>query len=68
MADLKIFTPKSELDANKNISEFIAFCEAEITVFGADINFKDMTWDITDSVNLKGHVNRPVFTRHLLAY
>lgn len=60
MADLKIFTPKSELDANKNISEFIAFCQTEITVFGADINFKSMTWDITDSVRLKGHGNKRV--------
>lgn len=60
MADLKIFTPKSELDANENISEFIAFCKNEITVFGADINFKNMTWDITDSVRLKGHGNKRV--------
>jgi hypothetical protein len=60
MADLKIFIPKYELDAIKNISEFIAFCKTEITVFGSDINFSHMAWDITDSVSLKGHGNKRV--------
>jgi hypothetical protein len=60
MPNLKIFTPKSEVDAIKNISEFVAFCKTEITIFGPDIDFLKMTWDITDSVNLKGHGNKRV--------
>ena len=60
MTNLKIFISKSESEATRNISEFVEFCKSEITVFGPDIDFKNMTWDITDSVNLKGHGNKRV--------
>ncbi|WP_080962055.1 integrase [Chromobacterium subtsugae] len=54
MANIVLFTPKSELDANENLHGFIAMCREQLTVFGADLPFDENVWDITESIELKG--------------
>ncbi|NOU40365.1 MAG: integrase [Methylotenera sp.] len=59
-----LFQPKAELDAAGNLRGFIDSCRNELTVFGADLPFDENTWDISDSINLKGHGNK----RHRLVF
>ncbi|HEY9017221.1 integrase [Thiomicrospira sp.] len=44
MADIFHFTPKKELDAARNLKEFIELCKNRLTVFGADLNWDDWAW------------------------
>ena len=64
MADIILFQPKAELDATANLRGFIDSCRNELTVYGADLPFDENTWDISDSINLKGHGNK----RHRLVF
>lgn len=64
MADLILFQPKAELDVAGNLKGFIDVCRDELTVFGANLHFDENIWDITDSINLKGHGNK----RHRLVF
>lgn len=64
MSDIFLFKPKAELDASQNLRRFIDSCRNELTVFGADLPFDENVWDITDSINLKGHGNK----RHRLVF
>lgn len=64
MSDLILFKPKAELDASENLRGFINSCRNDLTVFGADLPFDENVWDITDSINLKGHGNK----RHRLVF
>lgn len=54
MADIILFTPRAELDAEENMRGFIAMCKNQLTIFGADLRFDDVTWDVTDALQLKG--------------
>jgi len=60
MADIKLFTSKPALNSKQNISDFVTLCRTQITVFGADLDFDCMSWDVTDSVNLRGHGDKRV--------
>lgn len=53
MADIIVFTPKAELDAEENLRGFIAMCKNQLTIFGADLQFDDVMWDVTDALQLK---------------
>lgn len=64
MSDLILFKPKAELDASENLRGLIDSCRNKLTVFGADLPFDENVWDITDSINLKGHGNK----RHRLVF
>ena len=64
MADLILFQSKAELDAAGNLLGFIDLCRNELTVFGEDLPFDENIWDISDSINLKGHGNK----RHRLVF
>lgn len=44
MAELRHFSPKSELSASKNLAEFIQMCKDDLTVFGADLDWNDTSW------------------------
>lgn len=44
MADIFYFVPKSELDAEANLEQFIDKCRKELTVFGEDLNWDDWLW------------------------
>lgn len=59
-ADICIFTPKAELDASANLAAFVVTCRSQLTVFGADLRFEDIAWDVTEAVQLKGHGKKRV--------
>lgn len=44
MAEIFHFTPKKELDAARNLKDFIELCKNKLTVFGADLNWDDWAW------------------------
>ncbi|MDX5338012.1 MAG: hypothetical protein LPK25_03220 [Cyclobacteriaceae bacterium] len=44
MAEIFHFTPKKELDAARNLKEFISLCKSQLTVFGADLNWDEWKW------------------------
>jgi len=52
---LVVFTPRAERDAAENLGEFIAMSRSQLTIFGAGLSFSDMTWDVTDTTQLKEH-------------
>lgn len=54
MADIFLFTPKSELDADANLKAFITMCRDHLTVFGATLPFDEMVWDVTEQCARKG--------------
>ena len=64
MAEIIVFQPREELNASENILGFVSSCRDNLTVFGADLPFDENVWDITNSINLKGHGNK----RHRLVF
>ncbi len=52
---LVVFTPRAERDAAENLGDFIAMSRSQLTIFGAGLRFNDMTWDVTDTMQLKAH-------------
>ncbi|AZR82852.1 integrase [Thiomicrospira sp. S5] len=44
MAEILHFTPKKELDAARNLKQFISLCKNQLTVFGADLHWDDWKW------------------------
>ncbi|MXR38284.1 integrase [Craterilacuibacter sinensis] len=54
MAEIILFTPKSELDAAANLKGFVDMCSNKLTVFGSELPFQDNVWDVTESVKTKG--------------
>ena len=64
MVELIVFQPKAELDAAENLQGFIESCRNNLTVFGVNLPFDENVWDISDSINLKGHGNK----RHRLFF
>ncbi|OYY94429.1 MAG: integrase [Hydrogenophilales bacterium 28-61-23] len=47
MADIIVFQPKAELDAQSNLDGFIESCRYDLTIFGADLDFDAPAWDLT---------------------
>lgn len=59
-ADIAVFTPKAEINASANLAAFVTMCRSQLTIFGADLRFDDMAWDVTDTTQLKGHGKKRV--------
>ena len=59
-ADISVFTPKVDVDASANLAAFVAMCRSQLIIFGADLHFDDMAWDVTETVQLKGHGKKRV--------
>lgn len=53
MADIILFTPQSQRDAEENLASFVELCRNQLTAFGADLDFDKNVWNVTDSVQLK---------------
>jgi len=54
MADIIHFTPRSELNTEKNLALFIKQCREDLTVFGADLPFDKNVWDLSEHIKLSG--------------
>ncbi|KIK83076.1 integrase [Pseudomonas sp. W15Feb9B] len=59
-ADMVLFSPQAEMNASTNLAAFVTMCRSQLTIFGADLRFEDMAWDITDTVQLKGQGKKRV--------
>ncbi|KPX71645.1 MULTISPECIES: hypothetical protein [Pseudomonas syringae group genomosp. 2] len=55
-----VFIPKAERHAADNLSEFVAMGRSQLCIFGSDLRFDDIAWDVTDTTRLKGHGNNRV--------
>ena len=44
MGEIFQFTPKSEVDAQSNVSEFIRRCRDDLSVFGEDLDWDNHSW------------------------
>ncbi len=64
MADIIVFKPKAELDADGNLRGFIESCRNMLATFGSVLPFDKNVWDVTESLALKGHGNK----RHRLVF
>lgn len=54
MNNVILFKPKSELDIEANLRDFIAFGRYQLTTFGAHLDFDADRWEISAFANLKG--------------
>ncbi|ENH6339637.1 integrase [Burkholderia vietnamiensis] len=54
MSDILVFTPKAELDAEKNLRMFVDMCRSKLTVLGASLPFESDIWDVTEAVARRG--------------
>lgn len=64
MSNIILFKPRRELTAEQNLADFVSLCRDELTIFGVDLEFDMMSWDISADVKLKGKTNavRAVFS------
>lgn len=64
MAEIILFTPRAELDAQANLRGFIDVCRYQLTAFGSHLKFDDNVWDVTAALDLKAknHTIRLVFS------
>jgi hypothetical protein len=53
MADIVLFRSRADLGAEANLRDFIALCRDRLTIFGADLAFDELAWDVTDALGLK---------------
>ncbi len=60
MAEIVVFTPKAGVTARENLAGFVDMCRHHLTVFGSELHFDALLWDVTDSVQLKGHGRKRV--------
>ena len=64
MAELISFHPKAKKDALENVQNFVELCRTRVLAFGSQIDFDSNVWDVTESLELKGHGNK----RHRLYF
>ncbi|MGN0923244.1 integrase [Ectopseudomonas mendocina] len=57
MSEALVFQTKAELSASANLKSFIESCRTKLTIFGAELLFDEGSWDVTDSIKLKGRGN-----------
>lgn len=53
MSELVLFKSRREIGAIENLAAFIAMARDELTIFGADLQFEEMAWDLTKYIPLK---------------
>lgn len=49
MAEIYNFVPRQGLRGAANVSEFIDGCTNQLTIFGPDLDFDALTWDVTQA-------------------
>lgn len=53
-----IFKPLENVSAEENVRLFIDFSKNELTVFGADLDWDSLVWDISQHVSYRGNKGR----------
>lgn len=59
-AEVVVFCPRADVDAIVNLTKFIEMAKTKLIIFGNDLVFDDMTWDVTDAAQLKGQKRKRV--------
>lgn len=54
MSKILHFSPPDGADVQETLRAFLHVCRNELTVLGADLNFDQDIWDITDALRIKG--------------
>lgn len=54
MGNVFYFVPKFELAAKENLSNFVIGCKFDLSIFGWDLDFDAMVWDVTAECARKG--------------
>lgn len=64
MAEIVVFQSRRELGARANMERFIQLAREDLRVFGDDLDFGAMTWDLSGHIHLKARSNavRAVFS------
>jgi hypothetical protein len=55
MADVLYFSPRHDWSAQQNLCQFVQACRSQLAVFGAELNFDEDRWDVSEHVDLRGH-------------
>lgn len=58
MADILLFVPKAERDANSNLEDFIKMCRDRLTVFGENLDWYSNAWPKVGHFTVKGAPSR----------
>jgi hypothetical protein len=58
MSNVIPFTPRHELDAKRNMREFINHCRTRLDLYGADLAWDDNEWDVTERHRPKGSFSK----------
>jgi hypothetical protein len=53
-----IFKPLEHVSAEENIRRFIDFSKNELTIFGSDLDWDSLVWDISQHVSYRGNKGR----------
>lgn len=54
MSNIIAFKPRQELDAQENLDAFVAFARDKLEIFGFDLPFDHVKWDVTNDCAGKG--------------
>lgn len=66
MADVIPFVCKREVEAEKNVRDFIRFCKDDLEIYGKELLWDEMRWDVSVWHRRRGHRSKKtemVFTR-----
>lgn len=54
MAEVVQFVPKAQAIAAQNCAEFVAMAREQLTVFGSELAFDDVVWDVSSATTARG--------------
>lgn len=58
MDNIVIFKPLAQVSVEENIREFIDFSKNKLELFGKDLDWDSITWDVSGHVNRRGRKNK----------
>ncbi|WP_181122634.1 hypothetical protein [Stutzerimonas stutzeri] len=73
MAEVLLFVPKHERDANKNLADFIEMCRDRLTVFGVELNWSSNTWPKVGNFTVmgapaRGYTQQQLLSAHIIPF
>ncbi len=58
MSEIVQFIPQTNQDAANNLAAFVKLCKEKLTVFGKELNWDAIDWDITEFIVIRGRKGR----------
>lgn len=53
MSEVLFFAPTTNRSPQEQLAKFVTFCRDQLTVYGSDLPFSDVRWDVSESVDLR---------------